>query len=104
MCSAADIVAAVGLSLADLFPVRLKPQTEEERRAARRHAREAQWGAALDSLALESGIVRLGAAAMMDDKPLDWDEWRRVIVACDRIDDARAVLREPPRWRPEVAR
>ncbi|MEZ5462320.1 hypothetical protein [Dokdonella sp.] len=99
---AVAVLQAVGLCLADLYPVRLKPQTPEERRTAQRAARQSQWGAALDMLALESNVALIAAGELLHDRPLTWDDFVRLVQACDRIQSARDVLRDPPRWKPEV--
>ena len=49
-CNAVDVVAAVGLTLADLFPKPICDDTPQARRRMRQSAREAHWGAALEML------------------------------------------------------
>src|SRR5262245_39727175 len=52
-CGALSVLQSLGLTVADLFPERLRDDTPEARRKVRRAAREAQWGAALDVLDAE---------------------------------------------------
>lgn len=60
-CAAADVLAAIGLTWADLHPPRSWPPSREESRRASRAIREAGWAAALAVLSLESKIVALAA-------------------------------------------
>lgn len=102
-CDAAVVVQAAGLTVADLFPQRLAADTPEERRRRQRLAREAQWGAALDVLGLEAGVVLVAARQMADGAPLMPEDHHRLVQAGDRIDGARGVLRDAPRFRPQQA-
>jgi hypothetical protein len=92
-CAAADVVAAVGLSVADLF---LRRPTENmsraERAALREHARQAQWRAALNVLAIEATIVAIAATAVGRSEALTGADIERIHVAAQRIHDAQAVL------------
>lgn len=89
---AAAVLQAVGLTLADLFPTRLRPRTPEERRQARRMARQSQWGAALEMLDFEALVVQIAARQMLEREPLAPHDYERVVLASSRITDARAVL------------
>ncbi|MGY6517381.1 MAG: CHC2 zinc finger domain-containing protein [Lysobacteraceae bacterium] len=90
-CPAHDVVAAVGLELSDLFPVRLAPATPEQRREAARWARESRWAAALRVLSREATLV-LAAAGMLEAGPLAAEDRERLAAAVARINDARGVL------------
>lgn len=92
-CEPAAVVQAVGLQLADLFPVRLRPETPEERRAWRRAARASQWGAALVVLELEATIVLVAGRQIAGGEPLTPEDDQRLGAALERIQDAREVLR-----------
>ena len=92
-CSATEVIQALGLTTADLFPVRLRPETPDERRAWRRAAREAGWGAALDVLDYEATLVLLAARAVAAGEPLSSDDLDRLAQAAGRINEARGVLR-----------
>jgi CHC2 zinc finger len=91
-CSALDVVQAVGLALADLFPEPLMPTTPEERRAARRAALHADWDAALGVLAREATILLIAARRVAGAKPLEPEDADRLGLAIERIDSARQVL------------
>ncbi|MEN1958428.1 hypothetical protein [Luteimonas changyuni] len=103
-CDILTILQAVGLELADLFPERLRDDSPDGRRQARRAARESQWGAALDVLGLEAGVVLVAARQLGNGESLTPEDHDRLRVACHRIDDARGVLRDPPRYQPQQAR
>jgi len=92
-CDAGAVVQAAGLTLGDLFPVRLQPETPEERRAWRRAAKEAQWGAALDILYLEATIVGIAARQLHSGEPLTPEDHHRLSQSIDRIEGAKGVLR-----------
>ena len=91
-CSPADVMAALGLDLGALFPERIAPTTPEQRRQSQQWAREARWAAALPALALESMVVVVAARQTLAGDPLSTEDVQRLIVASERIDDARAVL------------
>ena len=92
-CGAGDVVAALGLSLGDLFPRQIATVlTREDRAAMREGARMAQWKAALGVLSREAHIVAV-AGSMVASGPLGPECMARLYVACGRIDDALAVLK-----------
>ena len=91
-CEAGAVVQAVGLTLADLFPMRLATMSDRERRELRRRVKEIGWASALESLALEAAIVEIAARQLSRGEPLATDDHQRVLVACDRIGSARQVL------------
>jgi hypothetical protein len=90
-CEVADVLAAVGLTLADLFPDRVRDDSPEGRRAARAAFRETGWRAALGVLAAESGVV-LAAARVIAREILTPDDTARLALAVERIRAAREVL------------
>ena len=91
-CSAADVLAAVGLTLADLFPVRLRASTPEERRTARLGALRSNWSAALSVLAFESTVVVCACETMLRGEQLCDPDSLRLHLAYDRVQAAREVL------------
>lgn len=91
-CSPSDILAAVGLELADLFPKRLKPRTPEERKAAQQAFKRDSWRAALGVLSREATVVLAAAGMLRQGRPLTADDDVRLTLAMQRIDDARGVL------------
>jgi DNA primase len=91
-CSAAAVVGAVGLQLADLFPERLAPATPEQRRDLRERARQAEWRAALNVLGAEAAVLAAVAAQLQAGQALAAADADRLALAATRIDDARVVL------------
>jgi hypothetical protein len=90
-CSVIDMLTAIGLTLADLFPGRMRDESPEGRRAARAALRESSWRAALGVLAAES-IVVLAAAGTITRDLLSSDDAARLALAIERIRSAREVL------------
>ena len=102
-CTPKDVLTAVGLDLGDLFPERLRPLTEAERREARDRARIAQWQAALEVLCKEAAIVHLAQQQLVRWQFLTEEDDARLKLAETRIANARNVLCPPPtKFRPEV--
>ncbi len=91
-CETAEILAAIGLQSCDLFPHRLRPETPEQRRAARRDAMQANWSAALNVLAAEVTVVHCACNTLKNGQPLTDDDTTRLHIAHNRIDAAREVL------------
>ena len=96
-CNALDVLQAVGLSWADVMPPRYWPTSPEERRQANRTMREAGWAAALATLATEATVARIAAVQLLQDEPLEWDDYCRLVKASELIDKAAAVLVEARR-------
>lgn len=84
--SAADILAAVGLELADLFPDRLMDCGKPEKRP---------FGAmeALRCTAFEALVVLAAANAMREGKPLPDGDRERLLLATKRLQHAAEVAR-----------
>lgn len=91
-CAPAEVVQAVGLTLADLFPERLKPQTPQEQREFARAMRESRWAAALDVVCYETTIVQ-AAAGLLLKGPLGAENDARLRLAEERLDNARQELK-----------
>ncbi len=98
------MVQALGLRLGDLFPPRPETMTPQERLQARRRAREAQWGAALQMLEFEARVTLIAARQLAKWQTLDPEDDARLALAVKRIEDAGSILRDPVRWRPDAAR
>lgn len=96
-CKAGEVIAAVGLTWADLFPPRHWPESPEERRQQRHAIREAGWATALAVLATEATVTRIAAAQLLRDEPLEWDDYCRLVKASELIDNAASVLLEARR-------
>lgn len=92
-CSPAQVLGAINLPMAALFPARLPGTSAQHRRAARRVWRESQWGAALDVLTFEATVVAIAARQLAVGKVLNSLDASRLAQALDRITDAREVLR-----------
>lgn len=92
-CPAAAVVEAVGLTIGDLFPERLAPQTPHERRQRRIAARQHQWAGALPVLEFESRLVLIAAADLAAGRPLSDDDTRRLQLAIERIESARELFK-----------
>lgn len=99
-CEPVEVLQALGLELADLYPERIAPATPEQRREARMRAREAEWSAALGMLAFEGRILALAASELIHCRPLAWADLQRVAVAAERIEACRDRLAPPRPWRP----
>lgn len=96
------VLAAVGLTWADLQPPRHWPQTPEERRRTRHAVSEAAWSTALSTLALEATVVKIAAQELASWHVLNEEDDTRLSVAVERIDGAASVLSEPRSWRPSA--
>jgi hypothetical protein len=92
-CGAADIVAALGLEIGDLFVRKpTKDMSFAERAALREHGRQAQWKAALNVVGFETKIVVIAGRTIKSGKTLDDEDEKRLDEALERIDGAREVL------------
>lgn len=101
-CAAADVLAAIGMTWADVMPPRHWPQSPDEQRRARRALREAGWTAALSVLAVEATVVRIAAAQVARWEPLSDEDDARLAQALARIDGAANVFVEATAWRPKA--
>lgn len=86
------ILAAVGLTLADLYPERIRDDTPEGKRAARLAFKQSAWAAALDVLADETTVVESAARTIENRQPLAAADIARIAIASSRIHQAREVL------------
>lgn len=102
-CGPLLILQSLGLNVGDLFPERLTDDTPDARRKLRRAIREAQWGAALDVLDVEGGVILIAGRQIATGTPLCRDDSARLTKAVRSVASARNVLRESFRYRPKVA-
>ena len=99
-CEVLAITQAVGLDLADLFPERLRDDTPDGRRKARRAALETQWGAALETIDHEAGVIFSAGRAFTGGAALSAEDVKRLTLAVKRVAHARGILRESEAFRP----
>lgn len=88
----AEVLGAMGLALADLYPERIKDLTPEGRRRAREAFKQSAWACALRVLAREVTVVLVAAGMLRHGQALNDDDQARLATALQRIDDARTVL------------
>ena len=91
-CATADVLAALGLTMGDIQPERLRDESPEGRRAARERFRLSSVSAAAGVIAREADLVLIAAADTAQGIPLTDADVRRLIDAVDRIGAARGVL------------
>jgi hypothetical protein len=91
-CAPAAVVAAIGLSLSDLFPERLSPTTSADRTAMRLAAQESRWKAALGTVTFETCVALACAHQVRKGEPVSDEDLERLKLAIDRLDAARAVF------------
>lgn len=84
-CETADIVAAIGLTLVDLYP----PSTPKERQQGRRRANSKR---ALDEISAEVTVVQVIASDLKSRKSIDRETWDRLAAAAKRIRAAQERL------------
>ena len=91
-CDVADILGALGLSMADIQPQRLRDPSPEARRAARQQFKFTSLLAAAAVIEREASIVLLAACDILRGDGLDGPDVARLIEAADRIGAARRAL------------
>lgn len=91
-CAVADVLAAIGLDVGDLFPERIRDVTPEGRRALQEAFKRNGWFAALGVLAREATVLEVAAAMIGRAEPLSAEDVDRVHLASQRIRDVKAVL------------
>lgn len=99
-CEVADVLAAVGLTVSDLFPKRdLRDMTAAERADLRVTQRAVQWRAAMDQAVHEIGVVCAGLAESRKTRHVTRERSLRIQTAFDRLECARAQLGFEPHAR-----
>lgn len=91
-CSTADVLGALGLTLADLMPVRLRDESPEARRAARERFKLASVAAAAGVIAREADLVLIAAGDAAQGIPLTDADFARLAEGVERLHAAREVL------------
>jgi hypothetical protein len=100
-CAPDEVLSAAGLTWADVQPPKTWPSTPEELRKARRAIREASWGAALETLAVEAHVIAQAARLALLRAPVTAADAERIAQAYERISGAAAVLTQAAAWRPK---
>lgn len=96
-CAAIDVVHALGMTLADLFPRRINDKMSPEEKAELHEiSMRSKWSAALGVLDRESLVVYMVAEKIRKGGNLDERTVHRVAVAANRISEARVILRTGP--------
>ena len=91
-CDASDVLRAVGLELADLYPTPVRDPSPETRRAAHEAFQRAGWTAALSVLEREATVVLSAAFYARRGEALNDVDRARLDLAFARITSAREVL------------
>jgi hypothetical protein len=91
-CSISEILRALGLEIAALFPVRLVDTSPAGKAAAREAWQHAGWRAALVVLAREASIVSIAAREIAVGRVPSVEDCARLTLAIQRIDDVRQIL------------
>lgn len=99
-CRSDDVLAAVGLRWADLYPPCHWPQNREERERARRAIRDVGTMSAAEVLAFEGAVIEAAGRQLQGWQVLSSDDDKRLSEAVERVISARLVLSRPQRWRP----
>jgi hypothetical protein len=93
-CDVTDVLAAIGLSLADLFPERVRDLSPLGRAQRREAVRTCDVTAASAVLALESLVVLIAANDTAQGKALDAADRTRLAQAADIIQAVRLVIED----------
>ena len=91
-CSAADVLGALGLTLGDVMPERLRDDSPEGRRTARERFRLASVTAAAGALEREARVVLIAGCDLLRGQALPPDDVQRLGEAVERIGAAREAL------------
>lgn len=91
-CSVHDVLGAIGLTVADLFPRRLADATPEARRELHGLALRAQLRACASVLEHEAAVVLIAAGDLDRGRALTDSDHARLALAEGRIRAARAAI------------
>ena len=91
-CATSDVLGALGLSMADVMPERLRDESPQGRRTARERFRLASVTAAAGVLEREARIVLLAGCDLLRGQALPPDDAQRLSEAVERIEAVREVL------------
>lgn len=93
-CDTAAVLATLGLSLADLFPERIKATTPEQRRETRTRWLGASTAAAAAVVAAEGEVILIAGGSMARGEALPCDDLARLQAAVERVSACTRLLRE----------
>jgi hypothetical protein len=85
-------LAAIGLTYADLYPVRIGDTAPITRASAREALRHSEWSAAIRVVSREACVAQCAAAALQRGNALTADDTARLALAIQRIELARELL------------
>jgi hypothetical protein len=91
-CSTYDVLAAVGLSIGDLFPERARDLSPLERDERRRVMRDGSLVAAIGVVDVEAAVVMAAATMLGEGRALSNADRERLALALQRIRDAHEVF------------
>jgi hypothetical protein len=91
-CPIGDVLGAIGMVVADLFPRRLVDASPEARRHLQGLALRSRIQAAASVLDHESGVVLIAASDLHQGRMLTNADHDRLAVACERIRAARVAV------------
>lgn len=96
------VLAAVGLTWADLHPPRCWPPSPEERRNARRAVRESGLLSAIAVIAMEGAVVEAAGRQLSRWQCLSAEDDKRLSLAVERASNARMTLSDAAMWKPSA--
>lgn len=93
-CPASDVLAAVGLTLGDLFPQRLPDHrlSLDDRRLMSDRSRLARWRAGWNAVMTETAVIEVAAREIVTGNALADGDVQRVTLAAERISAARVEI------------
>lgn len=91
-CAIVDVLDALGLTVADLFPARTHDTSAIGKRERRGAWQQAGWAAALSVLGREATVITIAAHDLATGWPLSAEDHARLLLADKRIQSVREVL------------
>ena len=91
-CSVHDVLGAIGLTINDLFPQRLRDASPEARKELQALALKSRLQACANVLDHESGVVLIAAGDLHQGRVLTDADHARLALATDRIRAARVAI------------
>lgn len=91
-CSTHDVLAAIGLTVGDLFPRRLRDASPEARKELQALALKSRLQACANVLDHEAGVVLIAAGDVAQGRVLPDADHARLALAIDRIRAARVAI------------